>query len=276
MTTTAKARSPWVATGLAVIAAITLTAGCGGGKTSSGSAAGGSGKPLVGLFRLSPGTAHGAQITGTWFRMVQPNGTPKAGPFMINANSPADGGRVTLLEPGTSGGLRTAGYQTQPKPAFSSTGNSLASDIVAPTKFFGVRFSISTNEVDPQTKTKVAPPTVLNNDGKLTADVAAWAASWNNQNFNQGAPKPVSGTGAKAPGQQEAEKAFDWVSHKYLGGAPKPTVTGSGATGTYDATTGAFVLTWSSLIVGGPFNGFTGLWHLEGVFKPGSAAPTAP
>ena len=38
--------------------------------------------------------------------------------------------------------------------------------------------------------------------------------------------------------------------------------------GTYDATTGAFTLTWKSLIVGGPFNGFIGLWHLVGHFVP--------
>lgn len=29
-----------------------------------------------------------------------------------------------------------------------------------------------------------------------------------------------------------------------------------------------FVLTWKSLIVSGPFNLFTGAWHLEGTFVP--------
>ena len=263
-----------LATGLVAIAMVSGLSAC--GSSSSGGSAAPAGRPLVGLFRLTPGRAVGAHITGTWFRMLQPNGTVAAGPYMVNANSHADGGRVTLLKPGTSGGLRTAGYQTQPKRAFDSGGNSLANAIVAPTEFFGVRFSISTNEFDPQTKTKVPPPTVLDDNGKLTANLAAWAASWNKQNFNQGAPKPVTGTGANAPGQQDAERAFDWVSHKFLGGAPKATVTGDGATGTYDATTGAFVLTWTSHIVGGPFNGFTGLWHLEGVFEPGSASPTGP
>jgi hypothetical protein len=261
---------------LVAIAAVALTAACGGSSAGTANLASGGGQQLVGLFRLTAGAAHGSQLTGTWFRMVQPNGTLKAGPYMINANSPADGGRATLLKPGISGGLRTAAYQTQPKPAFDKGGNSLADAIVAPTKFFGVRFSISTNEVDPQTQTKVAPPTVYNNNGKLTADLAAWAASWNNQNFNQGAPKPVTSTGAKSLGQQDAERAFDWVTHKYLGGAPKPTVTGGEATGSYDTTTGAFVLEWTSPIVGGPFNGFTGLWHLEGFFKAGSAGPAGP
>jgi hypothetical protein len=253
---------------------IALTAACSSGKPSSDSSAAASGTQLVGLFKLAGGAAHGAELTGTWFRMLQPNGKVATGPYMVNANSTADGGRATLLQPGTSGGLRTGGYQSQPDPAFDTGGNSRADAIVTPTQFFGVRFSISTNEVDPQTKTKVPPPAVYLQGGKLTADLAAWAASWNHQNFNQGAPKPVSSTQAKALGQQQVERVFDYVSQKYLDAAPKPTVTGSGATGTYNAKTGAFVLQWTSAIVGGPFNGFTGIWHLEGTFKAGSAAPT--
>jgi hypothetical protein len=273
MTTARSSATRWVAAG-AALAATLAVASCSGAGSGSGSSADGAGTPLVGLFRLTAGHAHGKQITGTWFRMLQPGGTVGGGPYMVNADSPADGGRVTLLKPGRSGGLRTGGYQSQPKPGFDHRGNSLADAIVTPTKFFGVKFSISTNETDLQTKTKVAPPTVLDNHGKLTANLASWAASWNRQNFNQGAPKPVSGTGAQAPGQQQAEKVFDWVTRKYLEGAPKATVTGDGATGTYNASTGAFVLQWTSHIEGGPFNGFTGIWHLEGVFKPGSAAPT--
>jgi hypothetical protein len=276
MTTTRTPRSRWVAGGLAMVAATALASGCGGSKSNSADPVSNGGKQLVGLFRLTPGAAHGKQLTGTWFRMLQPGGNATSGPFMVNANSPADGGRATLLKPGTSGGLRTAGYQSQPTPAFDGKGNSRADSIVAPASFFDVRFSISTNEVDPQTKTKVAPPTVFDNNGKLTANLASWAASWNKQNFNQGAPKPVLSTGAQAAGQQQAEKVFDWVSHKYLGGAPKATVSGGGATGTYDAKTGAFVLQWTSHIVGGPFNGFTGLWHLQGTFQASSASPSGP
>lgn len=229
---------------------------------------------LVGLFRLTPGKAAGGQVTGSWFRMLQPGGNARTGPYMINSDSPADGGQATLLAPGLSGGLRTGGYQSQPAPAFDAGGNSLADAIMTPTRFFGVRFSISTNKVDLQTKTDVAPPTVLVDDGKLTADLSAWAASWNNQDFNQGAPKPVTSTQAKAPGQAQTERAWDWVARRWLDAAPKPTVTGTGASGTFDAKTGAFVLEWTSLIVGGPFNGFTGLWHLEGVFQPSGRAPT--
>ena len=269
--------SPRAAFQTRVAAAITVLVLVVGAATAcsskgTGSSSGG-GRELIGLFRLSPGRIEGTRIMGSWFRMLQPGGNANGGPYMMNADSPADGGRATLLAPGTSGGLRTGGYQSQPTPAFDGGGNSLAGAIMAPTKFFGVKFSISTNKLDLQTKTDVAPPTIVLKDNKLTADLSAWAASWNNQNFNQGSPKPVPNTQAKAPGQEQAERAWDWVSQRWLDAAKKPTVTGSGATGTFDAKTGAFVLEWSSLIVGGPFNGFTGLWHLEGVYEPSGRAP---
>jgi hypothetical protein len=257
---------------VAALLAASTAAGCSSGKKGSDSNASGR-QELIGLFRLTPGAVSGGKVSGTWFRMLQPGGNATSGPYMINADSPADGGQATLLQPGASGGLRTGGYQSQPTPAFDGAGNSLAGAITAPTKFFGVKFSISTNETDPQTKTKVAPPTVVVAKQKLTADLSSWAASWNNQDFNQGAPKPVSSTEAQAPGQEQAQRVWDWVSQKWLEAAPKSTVSGGGATGTYDAKTGAFVLEWTSHIDGGPFNGFTGLWHLEGTFEPSGRAP---
>jgi hypothetical protein len=255
---------------LATFAAGTL-AGCG----SSGQDSHARGTELVGLLRLAPGKAVGAKITGTWFRMVQVGGTVKNGPYMKNADSKADGGEVTLLSPGASGGLRLEGYQSQPSPAFAANGDSLADAIVKPAKFFAVDFSISTNPVDPQTKRKVAPPTVYLKGGRLTADLSSWGVTWNKQVFNQGAPKPVSNTGAKAPGQEKVEKVWDWVAGKYLESAPAPTLTGKSATGTYDADTGRFTLEWTSLIEGGPFNRFIGRWHLEGTFVKDGRAPDA-
>jgi hypothetical protein len=259
-----------VAIGVALILAATAVA-CSSSKSADKASA--AGEELIGLFRLTPGAGNSAAVTGTWFRMLQPGGKATSGPYMINADSPADGGQTTLLEPGSSGGLRTGGYQSQPAPPFDGGGNSLADAITKPTKFFGVKFSISTNETDLQTKTKVAPPTILLENGRLSADLSSWAASWNNQNFNQGAPKPVQSTQAEAPGQKQAQRAWDWVSQKWLEAAPRSTVTGGGATGTYDAKTGAFVLEWTSHIDGGPFNGFTGLWHLEGTFEASGRAP---
>jgi hypothetical protein len=232
----------------------------------------GGGRALVGLFRLTSGTFDGGHLGGTWFQMLQPGASVKSGPYMKNADSSADGGLATLLQPGTSGGFRTETYQSQPIPAFDSGGNSLASAIITPTEFFGVKFSLSTNKIDPQTKTACVPPIVELKNGKLTADLSSWAASWNNQNFNQGAPKPVSSTSAQSPGQKQAQEAWNFVSQRWLGSAPKSTVTGVSATGTLDPKTDKFVLQWTSLIVGGPFNGFTGLWHLEGVYQPSGRA----
>ena len=42
---------------------------------------------------------------------------------------------------------------------------------------------------------------------------------------------------------------------------------GNKVTGTYSASTRRYVLTWSALIKGGPFNGFTGYWRLQGTFS---------
>jgi hypothetical protein len=253
----------------ACLAAGFALSGCSGGDAKPAAKDG----QLVGLFRLTPGAAQGSAVSGTYFRMLTPGAGP-TGPYMQNGNSKADGGRATTLSPGTSGGLRTAGYQSQPSAPFAKRGDSQSAAITKPTAFFGVLFGIATNPVDPQTKTAVAPPTVTLKDGKLTADVSSWGVTWNNQYFNQGAPKPVSSTGAKAPGQAKAEKVWDWVAGKYLDAAPAATVTGNPATGTFDPATKHFVLEWTSLISGGPFNRFTGLWHLEGTFEPSGRAPS--
>jgi hypothetical protein len=110
---------------------------------------------------------------------------------------------------------------------------------VTPTKFFGVNFAVSTNKTDPQTKTATKKPAIKVAGKKLSGDLDAVGVAYGNQQFNQGSPKP--------DGSQ-------------------PTGT-AGPTGTYDAKTGKYTLEWSSAIVGGPFDGFTGIWHLEGTFK---------
>jgi hypothetical protein len=264
---------------LALLAAAGSVVACSSDAESSGKSEGGQTLEsveegeLVGLFHLDAGSFDGGRLGGTWFRMLQPGADAEKGPYMENGDSPADGGQATLLSPGSSGGLRSGGYQSEPAPGFDGGGNALSDAITLPTKWFGVAFSISTNPTDPQTQTEVPPPTVILKDGKLTADVSSWAASWNNQEFNQGAPKPVPSTGAKAPGQEQAEKVWDWVAGKYLEAAPRSTSTGSGAKGTYDRKTGRFTLEWTSYIEGGAFNGFTGLWHLEGTFEPSGRAP---
>lgn len=197
--------------------------------------------PLTGTFAITAGTCSGG-VSGSYLRMVLPTGT-LGGPFLSNADSACDDQTFTLLAPGTDGGLITGAYQPNPSPPFDGAGNSVARRITAPTGFFGVAFSTSTNAVDPQTGLEAAPPVVTVDGTTLAGDLSSFAASWNNQEFNQGAPKPN-------------------------GSSPGNTTT---ATGTYDPATGAFTLEWASQVEGGPFDRFTGLWHLEGRFVPAAA-----
>ena len=195
-------------------------------------------KTLVGTFSVTAGAPGGSTVTGSYFRMVQPNGSVAAGPYVPNGDSTATDKTYTPLAPGSSGGLVTGKYQPQPDPPFDSAGNGTAAAIVTPTKFFGVLFAVSTNPTDPQTSAATKVPALKVKGGKLSGDLDAVGVGYGKQQFNQGAPKP-DGT---LPGATAAP------------------------TGTYDAKTGAYTLDWSSAIVGGPFNGFTGVWHLEGTF----------
>lgn len=229
---------------LAVVAVVTtglLATSC-STTTSAPRSSGNETRQLIGLFRVRPGIDTGGQLSGSWFRMLKPGGSIAGGPYMKNANSSADDGYATLLAPGTAGGLRTGSYQPQPTPGFDAGGNALANSILTPTEFSGHTFSVSTNRTDPQTKTVVPPPTVVVHDGVLTANFSSWSASWNKQDFNQGAPKPGASGGASA-------------------------------TGAIDVRTGHFYLQWTSVVVGGPFNGFTGIWRLQGVYQPSGRAP---
>jgi hypothetical protein len=166
--------------------------------------------------------------------MVQPGGSPGSGPYVANGDSPCTDKALTPLAPGTEGGLRVGGYQPQPDPPFGTGGASLAAAVIKPVSFFAVPFGISTNPTDPQTGRKVPVPSITIVGKKLTADLSAVSVSWNGQHFNQGAPKP-GGDGD--------------------------------AVGTYDGATGRYALDWTSVIKGGPFNGFIGVWHFEGAFR---------
>lgn len=224
----------------AAVAGIALLAAC-GDDGGSGSPVEGTGTELAGLFSLVPGDCSAGEPTGSYFRMVQPGGTPEAGPFVDNVDSSCPDTTFTPLVPGSDGGLRSGSYQPQPEPAFDDANTSLAGAVITPQPFFAVGFGISTNEIDPQTGTPTPVPAIRAIDGTLTGDLSALSVSWNGQHFNQGAPKP----GADEGGDDGAGPAL---------------------TGTYDAATGAYTLDWSSLIGGGPFDGFTGLWHFEGAF----------
>lgn len=218
-------------------------------EESSATSAQAAGEALVGTFTISAGTCDDGPVTsGSYFRMVTAGGSPDRGPYVENGDSPCGDESYTPLAPGADGGLVTGSYQPHPDPAFDDSGNGLADRITEPESFFGTEFSTATNTVDPQTGTEVIEPEITHDgSGTLDGDLRAFAAAWNNQHFNQGAPKPDG----SRPGNTQ------------------------GPTGTYDPDTGAFTLEWTSLIRGGPFDGFTGVWHLEGTFDPAGGTDTA-
>lgn len=202
---------------------------------------------LVGLFKLQAGSWSGSadngHVEGTYFRMMQKDGKT----YLSNADSRAADKTYTILNPGTDGGLRTGSFQSTPNPAFASNGDALSGKVTAPEKFFGIQFATATNEKDPQTGKTTVVPTIKADGSKLSGDLRAFAASWNNLHFNQGAPKP---DGSK-PGYTKE------------------------VSGTYNSSTKAFTITWRSQIKGGPFNNFTGEWHLVGTFSGTSTASTS-
>jgi hypothetical protein len=224
----------------ALLALASLSLIAAGVVPSPAGASGGKAKALVGTFKLDAGSCQGSSVTGTYFRMIFPHGTVANGKFFDNPDSLCSDKTYTLAIPGTQGGLVTGNYQPDPSPAFTAQGGAAANDIVQPQGFTAINFSIATNKKDPQTGTAVPPPSITVKNGKLTGQTEAWSAAWNKLYFNQGSPKP----GGSHPGLTTP------------------------LTGTYDASSRAFVITWTSQVVGGPFNGFTGDWHLSGTFVP--------
>ncbi|HVA43225.1 MAG TPA: hypothetical protein VNF50_07070 [Acidimicrobiales bacterium] len=215
-----------------------LLVGCSSSTPKVGAATGA--KALVGTFHLTAGTCGASGAAGTYFRMINPGGSIASGPFFENPDSRCSDKSYTLATAGSDGGLVTGRYQPNPSPAFDAKGDARAAGIVNPQSFTGIDFSLSTDPVDPQARRAVPVPSINAAGGVLTGQLEAWSVAWNNQYFNQGSPKP----GGSSPGLT----------------AP--------VSGTYDSTTRAFALTWASQVVGGPFNGFTGYWHLQGTFAP--------
>jgi hypothetical protein len=196
--------------------------------TTTTAAAAGFEGDLAGVFGVTAGTCDDAGMpTGTYFQMTQADGTP-----VPNADSACADQTYTLLTPGTDGGLMTGDYQPAPDPAFDEAGDALAAAITEPVKFFGVAFGTATEPLAEEVETPA--PEVVATDGTLAGDLSAMTAYYGGAAFNQGAPKPA--------GDEPA------------------------ATGTIDPETGEYVLEWSSQIVGGSFDTFIGVWHLEGTF----------
>lgn len=202
--------------------------------------------PLNGLFALAPGVCSGGAVTGSFFRMILPTGDA-GGPYLANSDSACSDQTVTTLSAGSDGGLVSGSYQPQPAAAFDGAGNARSGRVTTPVRFYGVDFATATNPTDPQTGGGTSVPEIYADGGQLSGDLSSLGVTWNNQVFNQGAPKPG-------------------------GGLPGKT---SPVRGTIDGS-GNFVIEWTSQIVGGPFNNFTGLWHLAGQYRGGSVPQAAP
>ena len=230
--------------------ALVAVAGCGSSDqksdapttTSATKGSGGSGpEKLEGLFEIDAGACSGTKVSGgSYFQMVFPGGSLEKGKYFQNPDSTCANKDFTLFVPGKDGGLQSGAYQPHPDPAYDAKGNALADTITKPGGFTAIEFSISTNPTEPQTKTKVPAPSFTVKDGKISGQTTAIVGEWNNQAFAQGSPKPDG----SSPGLTRPVH------------------------GTYDAATKHFVIEWSSQVVGGPFNDFTGVWHLEGTFVP--------
>jgi len=220
-------RTASVLAGLSVAAAAAIALS---GATSQAA----SGQTLNGTFKLAPGRYSGGRATGTYFRMITSRGSAQV-QYLANPDSSASDKTYTLGRPGKDGGLATGRFQEHPSPAFDAKGNARASRIIKPQPYTAIDFSVATLKTDPQSKKSSAVTTASVSGRRLTLRVPGYTAEWNGQYFNQGAPKPDG--------------------------------SGSPATGAYNARTKHFVVTWKSTISGGPFNGFTGFWHLEGTFK---------
>ena len=170
--------------------------------------------PLKGVFHIS---------AGSYFRMIYPAGAKPKSKYFANPYSSDADKTFTPVTAGSDGGLETGALQPPPSPAFDAKGDSLASRIIRPTSFTGIKFGLVTVRT---------APSISVHGGRLSGQVSGFTAQWNKLSFGQGS---------------------------------------SSVSGTYNATTHAYVLTWRSTISGGPFNGFTGSWHLQGTFTPTSS-----
>lgn len=200
------------------------------------------GVPLVGTFRITAGACNpvSGTITGSWFKLIFPHGNTSTGFFFPNSSSLCFNKGYTTLSPGTQGGLVSGSFQPGPSRAFDKKGDARASAIIRPVPFATIDLSLSTQSTDPQTRKPVPAPVILQKGDKLSGNTTALSAAWKRIYINQGSPKPA-------------------------GRRPGLTLPVSGR---YNARTRAFSLTWTSQIVGGPFTGFIGYWHLVGTFVP--------
>jgi hypothetical protein len=152
-------------------------------------------------------------------------------PFVLDPDTPHPQGWDNG-QPG--GGSAGAGYGVTPV-----SGGGLGIEAFA---FGSANVYIGTNPVSYQSGLSFPAPTgdisnCMNNVCTLSLELSSFEVEWNGTAFQQG-PRPNN---------------------------TQPFVM---ATGTFDQSTNHYDVTWSSQILGGPFNNVTASWHLEGTVMP--------
>ncbi len=188
---------------------------------------------LIGLFRLTAGAVDGEDITGTWFRMLQPGGDAEDGPYMVNANSPADGGEATLLSPARrAGSARRLPVRARP-------------GLRRRWQLRGRRHHAAGHVVQRRVQHLDQPGRSPDQDRGPTPDHHPRGREAHRRpvpvgglvepaGVQPGRPKPVLNTGAEAPGQEQAERALGLGRRQVPGGGAEVDVHRDGATGTFD------------------------------------------
>jgi hypothetical protein len=225
----------------AALALIVLTVGSLTPLTGS-SASAQSSVPLVGTFWIAGGACNPVTkaVSGSYFRLIFPKGNVHTGFFFQNSTSPCFDKSYTTIFPGTQGGPVTGTFQPGPTRAFARNGDARARAIMLPVPFAGIDLTLSTQSIDPQTRQAVPAPTIRVTGGRISGNLEAVSAAWKNIYINQGSPKPGGlRLGLTVP-----------------------------VSGRYNTRARAFVMDWTSQIVGGPFTRFIGQWHLVGKFVP--------
>jgi hypothetical protein len=206
---------------------------------------------LSGIMLINAGTrADGVYASGSYFAMGANNPNGNAA-LLIPTSSP--GGIVLgnyqnfVLDPDVPHPDNWNGLGGKPGTGYSGAPTT-ESDLIETFGFFGVNTYVGTNPVSYQSGNPHPAPTAdvdmnscIGNTCNLSVELSSWEVMWNGSAFEQG-PRPI--------------KSGSFVL----------------ATGTYDVVTHAYVLGWASQINGGPFNGVTGYWHLEGTVVPVPAA----
>jgi len=169
------------------------------------------------------------------------------GSFTMNASA---GGSPNALTGGPGSPLVTGTYQGGTTPV--AGGPEIANTAQSLTEFnfgsFGPVYSFTAASAYSAQAYTTAGTTIITGGtapsgtvdstaGTIAMNMSSWFADWNGDNFNQG---------------------------------------NAAVTGTYTASTGAYSMTWNSLISGGPFNGNTGTWTLTGVVNGGSSPAPVP